>query len=100
MPSAKSKHLSKKKLLTFNKHPYFSYFDVLNLNKKKSIDNLKFKSRFAVGIKTQQLRQLHVPIRTDEECKEAYKNSSYPVDENVMFCAGYKERGRDGCTLG
>ena len=49
------------------------------------------------GQAADELQQVHVPIRTDEECKEAYENHKYKINEDIMFCAGYKEGGRDTC---
>merc|ERR1719427_2091591 len=46
---------------------------------------------------TKELQQVDLPITTDEECKEAYKKYKHPVNESLMFCAGYKEGGKDSC---
>jgi len=49
------------------------------------------------GRASKQLRQVDVPIRTDQECIEAYKKTKFPIDPKVMFCAGYKQGGKDAC---
>ena len=73
---------------------FYIYF----LNFIKS-DNLKLKSRFSatLGDTAEELQQVLVPIRTGEECEEAYRQHKHTTDKNKMVCAGYKEGGMDSC---
>ena len=45
----------------------------------------------------EELQEVLVPIRTDEECKKAYELNRHPIEENLMFCAGYRAGGKDAC---
>ena len=50
-----------------------------------------------MGVESITLEQAKVPIRTDQECTEAYKNFTYSANKDTMFCAGLKEGGIDTC---
>jgi len=36
-------------------------------------------------------------IVDQETCKRSYADSSFPIQEDIMFCAGHVEGGRDSC---
>lgn len=43
--------------------------------------------------------QIQVPVRSEEECKNAYRNFKTTVIDNRILCAGYTRGGKDSCRV-
>ncbi|CAK8695093.1 unnamed protein product [Clavelina lepadiformis] len=49
------------------------------------------------GPAAKDLQEVGLPIVDIQRCKRAYEGTQYPVDENLMICAGYASGGKDAC---
>lgn len=43
--------------------------------------------------------QVQVPVRTQQECKNAFRNFKTTVIDNRVLCAGYANGGKDACQV-
>lgn len=49
------------------------------------------------GPASSRLLQTQLPVRTEQECKTAFRNFKTTVIDNRVVCAGYARGGRDSC---
>ncbi|XP_011167330.1 venom protease [Solenopsis invicta] len=49
------------------------------------------------GPSSSRLMQIQIPVRTQEECKYAYRNFPTTVIDDRVLCAGYTQGGKDAC---
>ena len=49
------------------------------------------------GSVSDALLEVDLLVVDSQTCINTYKDSSYPIDEDLMFCAGRIEGGKDSC---
>nr|CAB3266608.1 SCO-spondin-like [Phallusia mammillata] len=49
------------------------------------------------GKAAESLQEVDLPVVSSSTCSPVYAKTQYPVDENIMFCAGHKSGGKDAC---
>jgi len=42
--------------------------------------------------------QTQIPVRTEEECKDSFRNFPTVIDNRVL-CAGFAQGGKDACQV-
>ena len=49
------------------------------------------------------LQEVDVPIISNDECRKRLQEANFPqfskIPDDIMFCAGYKEGGKDACQV-
>jgi len=43
--------------------------------------------------------QTQIPVRTEEECKHAFRNFPTVMIDNRVLCAGFAQGGKDACQV-
>jgi len=54
---------------------------------------------FSGGPTSRKLLQIQIPIRSEEECKNAFQNFKTTVIDNRVLCAAYTRGGKDACQV-
>ena len=49
------------------------------------------------GSVAESLQEVDLLVVDTETCKRVYKDSRFPINEDLMFCAGHVEGGKDSC---
>uniref|UniRef100_A0A348G5Y4 CLIP domain-containing serine protease n=1 Tax=Odontomachus monticola TaxID=613454 RepID=A0A348G5Y4_ODOMO len=85
---------------TSNLHPICLPVDDFHRNKKLEATYpfvAGWGSLYFRGPTTSRLMQVQLPIRTEEECKNAFRNFKTTVIDNRILCAGYTRGEKDAC---
>lgn len=54
---------------------------------------------FSDGPSSLTLREVQIPVVTQESCKESYKNFKTVVVDQSVLCAGLGKGGKDACQV-
>ncbi|EZA47437.1 hypothetical protein DMN91_005410 [Ooceraea biroi] len=71
-------------------------------NRYRNLDNsfpfvIGWGSIYFRGPASSQLLQTQMPVRTEQDCKQAFRNFKSTIIDNRVLCAGYTQGGKDSC---
>ncbi|XP_012231729.1 venom protease-like [Linepithema humile] len=73
-----------------------------DFNRNRILDNsypfiAGWGSVYFHGPSSSQLLQTQIPVRTEQECKAAFRDFKTTIIDNRVVCAGYARGGKDAC---